>query len=180
MGLITPEIVATATAAIDSLMLPAEQGGLGKHCTLLFPPKAERCPNCGWDSPNKRSNNRYKAGGPQPFPTGTTCPVCMGRGTLDTPVSQDIVFLCNWNPRTWATLPGINPANFNAQVPGGAVQTKGFLSDLPAVLQSRRVVIESPVEALRRYTFALDGEPVDTSNIIQGRYFYAVWRRAAQ
>jgi hypothetical protein len=74
VAFITPDIVATATAALDALMLPFEQGGLGKHCTLLYPPKTVRCPNCGWDAGNQRSNNRYKAGGPQSFPGGSTDP----------------------------------------------------------------------------------------------------------
>lgn len=164
--------------AIDSLMAPAEEGGLGKHCRLIFEPKKNKCPNCGWDAANKRSNNHYRPGGPQPFPDGSLCPVCMGKGVIETEVSQTIVMLCNWNAKSWLSMPGIDLSNVNLQLPGGAVQTKGFVRDMERVLQSRKMVIDTPNEGLRRYLFTLEGEPITPGNIIQGRYFIALWKRA--
>jgi hypothetical protein len=176
--LITAAIRQTAEAALDSLMAPAEAGGLGKHCTLAFPPVRVRCPNCGWDNANRRSNSRYKSGGPQPFPVGGLCPVCNGKGSIDTPVTQDIVLLCNWNPKEWVRLPNFDPSNVNIQIPGGMLQTKGFLADVPRILQSRKLLVETAIQGIVNYTYELDGEPVDSGNIIQGRYFYAMWKRA--
>lgn len=178
MGLITPDIIATAATAIDSLMADQANGGLGKHCTLLLPPVRVRCPNCKFDVPNKRSANRYNGTGPQPFPYGGLCPVCMGKGTIDTPVTHDIVMSVNWNIQTWVAVPGINQSNFNIQDLGGQCQTKGFLTSLPVVLQSRRMILESAIKGIDKYVYVLAGEPIDAGNIIQGRYFYAVWKAA--
>lgn len=178
MGLISDEIRSTAAAALDSLLAPAEEGGLGKHCDLLFEPRRVRCPNCYWSAAEGRSSNHYKPGGPQPFPDGGLCPVCVGKGVLLTPVRQDIVLLCNWNPRTWVALPGMNPANVNVEVPGGMLQAKGFMKDLPRVLQARKMVVQKPIEGINQYVYALDGEPIDPGNILPGRYFLSMWRRA--
>lgn len=177
MGLISDEIRATAQNAIDALMAPVEDGGLGKHCRLLFDSKKTKCPNCGFDAANKRSNNHYKPGGPQPFPDGSLCPVCMGKGVTEIPVTRDIIMLCNWNAKSWLPMPGIDLSNLNLQMPNGAVQTKGWIWDLPYVLQSRRAIIDVNVEAMRRYTFTLAGEPITPGNIIQGRYFVTLWKR---
>jgi hypothetical protein len=178
VGLISDDIRKTAADAIDALMAPAEEGGLGKHCKLVFDPKKTRCPNCFWDAANNRSANHYRPGGPLPFPNGGLCPVCMGKGFTETEVSRPLVLLCNWNPKTWLALPGVNPSTVNLEVPGGAVQTKGMATDLQAVLQSRKLVLDTPLEGVRRYLFTLAGEPFSPGNIIQGRYFYAVWTRA--
>jgi hypothetical protein len=176
MGLISDAIRATAAAALDSLQAPQEEGGLGKHCRLVFEPRQTKCPNCGWDTQNKTSNNKYKPGGPQPFPNGTICPVCMGKGVLVTPVTKDVVFLCNWNVKTWIALPNLD-GGINLQIPFGAVQTKGFTKDVNDVLASRRMIMDTPVEGIRQYIYELHGEPIFPGNIIQGRYFFAIWKR---
>lgn len=177
MGLISDSIRATSKQALDLLMASEAEGGLGKTCQLVFEPKKTFCPNCLYDSQNKRSSGRYKAGGSTSFPFGTLCPVCMGKGTLDEPVHQSIVLLCNWNPKTWILLSGMDQS-VRLEAPGGRVQTKGKLQDLPAVLQSRRVILQSDLEGVKRYLFELDGEPADIGNIIQGAYFVAMWKRA--
>lgn len=179
-GLISDEIRAVAAAALDSLQAPPEQGGLGKHCRLIYDPKQTKCPNCGWDAANKTSNNKYKPGGPQPFPNGSICPVCMGKGVLLTPVTKPVVFLCNWNAKTWLPVPNIDPATINLQIPYGAVQTKGFVKDLDDVLTARKMIVDTNIEALRRYVYVLQGEPTLPGNIIQGRYFFAIWKRSGE
>lgn len=178
-GLISADIRATAAAALDSLMAPQENGGLGKHCKLLFDPKRTKCPNCYWDQQNQRSANHYRPGGPQPFPDGSLCPVCLGKGVIEQEVSQDIVMLCNFNPRTWLVLPGLDPSTINLQIPGGAVQTKGWMTDMEKVLQSRRMILDFPNQGIHRYLYELAGEPVSPGNIVQGKYFVALWRRTA-
>lgn len=177
MGLISDQIRETARKAIDALMAPQEEGGLGKRCRLHFEARKLKCPNCGWDAANKRSNNVYRTGGPQPFPNGSLCPTCMGKGVLETPVTKTIVMLCNWNAKTWVAIPNLDLSNVNLQVPGGAVQTKGMVEDLDDVLQSRRMTIETTVAALRGQQFVLEGQPGEPGNIIQGEYFMAVWTR---
>lgn len=180
MGLITDAIRIQASNAIDSLQASSENGGLGKDCLLIFDPKRVRCSNCVYDSLNKCSANRYLPGGPQPFPLNSLCPICNGKGTLDTPVTKPIVLLLNWAPKTWLAMPNMDMANVNIEVPGGACQAKGFMTDLPNVLQSRKMVIETAITGIKQYIYVLAGEPIDPSNIVQGRYFMSIWKRAPQ
>lgn len=146
---------------------------LGKDCRLLYPSVQEDCPNCIYDPIANRSTGRYQTGGPQPFPQGTICPVCRGVGKLVSDTSEIIRMLCQWNPKNYELLAG------NIQVPNSVVQTKGYLSDMPKVLKARKMVLETSIEGYQRYTFELWGEPIDQGNIIQGRYFVALWRRVA-
>ena len=53
---------------------------LGKTCQLVYPPKRTQCPNCFLDPRSGRSTNRYRSGGPVPFPNNTICPWCAGEG----------------------------------------------------------------------------------------------------
>jgi hypothetical protein len=168
-----PAIIAkirpAAQEAIDGLLQ-----GLGKDCQLVFPGKPDFCPNCVWDPTAKRSSGRAKAGAAQPFAWGTPCPVCKGLGRLaDTgEILQPVKLLISWDPAKWWVKPPVN-----IQVPAGMMQTKGFLTDLPRVLQSRILIAELPIEPVRKYRFQLAGEPIDPGNILQARYFVVNWTR---
>ena len=72
---------------------------LGQVVTLKLPPKVDSCPNCFWDSQNKRSSNRYDSSNPNTlngplhkiFVNGTPCPICSGRGVLRTANDVEII-----------------------------------------------------------------------------------------
>lgn len=164
---ITDEIRTIASNAIDDLI-----DQLGKDCRLLYPSVKIDCPNCIFDPTTNRSSGRYQTDGPRPFSQGTICPVCRGNGLLDSEHTETIRMLCTWNPKEFTLLAG------NIQVPYSMVQTKGYLTDLPKILQSRKMTLELPIEPYIRYNFDLWGEPIDQGNIIQGRYFVAVWKRS--
>lgn len=154
-----------AADAIDDLI-----DQLGKEVTLTYPSVTIDCPNCVFDPTTQRSAGIYKPGGPRPFNRGTICPVCRGTGRLANQVTGKVKLLCHWDVK-----------NFNFPLdtiatPYSLVQTKGYMSDLPKILQSRRIVLQPP-ETNLSYTFELWGEPIDAGNIVPGRYFTAIWRR---
>jgi hypothetical protein len=39
------------------------------------------------------------------------------------------------------------------------------------------MIMDTPVEGIRQYIYELHGEPIFPGNIIQGRYFFAIWKR---
>lgn len=166
---LTEDIRQIAKDAIDDLI-----DQLGKNCRLIYPSVETDCPNCIYDPTTNRSSGRYQAAGPRPFPNGTICPVCRGAGKLSADSSEVIKMLCQWNPRNYQQLPG------NIQVPNSVLQTKGYLTDMPKVMRSRKMVLEIDIEQYNRFTFELWGEPIDQGNIIQGRYFIALWKRVGQ
>lgn len=164
---ITPQIRKIAADAIDDLI-----DQLGKDCLLQYDALKIDCPNCIYDISTNRSTNKYQIGGPRPFPTGTLCPVCKGVGTLNSTHTDTVRMLCQWNPRKFNILPG------NLEVPNSWVQTKGYMTDLPKIMQSKKMIIELPITPYIRATFNLWGDPIDAGNIIQGRYFIALWKQS--
>lgn len=163
---ISPKIRKIAQDGIDDLI-----DQLGKDCLLVYPSVQEDCPNCVFDPTTGRSSGVYKTGGPRPFPRGSICPVCRGKGTIDSDHTDVIRLLCTWNPKQFVMLAG------NIERPYSVLQTKGYMTDVPKIIQARRLIVQLPIEPYVRATFELMSEPIDPGNIIQGRYFIALWKQ---
>lgn len=168
---LTPEIRQIAQDGIDDLI-----DQLGKECKLLYPPITTPCPNCVYDPVQKKSTGKYKSGGPFPFTVGT-CQVCRGLGMLtSTPNDGNddkIIVLCEWNPRKFINFPG------GIQIPRGALQTKGYLTEVGKVFRARRIQVQLAIAPYRTYIYNLVSEPIDPSNIVPNRYFVCLWEREA-
>lgn len=165
---ITPAIRRLAANAIDTMI-----GELGKDCLLFLPPEKRKCPNCYFDSIQGKSSGKYNGDGPKPF-TRPPCPVCRGSGfDPDVMVNTVVVrFLIEWNPKSFLTIqPGI-------QFPQGTVQTKGFVTDLPLVMQSEKIIIDYHNAKFSSHEFVKKGEPIIQGNIVPSRYFVAFWERS--
>jgi hypothetical protein len=165
---LSADVKAIAQQAIDDL-----HNELGKDCRLVYPSRMVPCANCVFDPIGKKSSNFYLNGGPAPFQNGTLCPMCDGNGLIAQEVTEVVRMLVAWSPRHWF----IQKMPTNVQSPAGLIQTKGFYADVPKILQARQMILETPLEPSVRYRFFLESEPIDASNIIQGRYFVALWRR---
>jgi hypothetical protein len=135
----------------------------GKTCKLVYPPKYVPCSNCEFGT--------YKTGGPMPFTFGL-CPMCNSNGTKAEEVSENVILLINWRPSIWE-YPILNT---NIVKPNNSIETKGFMSDLPKILQCDHLVILN-VDGYKHFKFKLNGEPVDQGSVVQARYFKALWNR---
>ncbi len=165
-------IKATIQDALDDLLVNGAEGGLGKTCLLVYPPRYIRCENCVLDPNSGRSVGRWRHGGPMPF-SASRCPMCQGEGRKAEEVSEEMTLLCNWDARKFVTpIP-----NVQLRAPYSLVETKGYLKDLPKLIKCDHMVFQIPVSPIVRQRFKLVGEPSDRSNIIQARYFVAVWER---
>lgn len=164
---ITDEIRNIAGDAITDLI-----DQLGKTCSLIYPPTYESCGNCLFDSIGNKSSNHWRNGGPLPFPNGSMCPYCSGVGQHARELTKDIVVLITAPPKEFLkNLPS------NLHVPDGIIMTKGKIADLPDVLQSRKMISQKNIQNIMKMTYELFGEPIDTNNIAQGKFWSAYWRR---
>lgn len=169
---LTPALKGVITTALDDLITE-----LGKDCRLYYPPRWNACENCVYDPIGNKSSNYWLTGGPLPFPSGSTCPLCDGVGRRAEEVTEDITMLCAWEPRKF-----FHPIkHLDIRAPFSILQTKGYIDpDLPKVLRAESLVFQTGIEGILRKKYVLMGQPGDASNIIQGRYFIATWEQLKQ
>lgn len=70
----------------------------GRDVIIHKQPLIQDCPNCGWNNVRKASDRIYNTSNPNPlgqlnipFPNGRGCPVCRGKGKLNTPQNETII-----------------------------------------------------------------------------------------
>lgn len=168
------DIKRVITDALDDLLANEKDGGLGKTCRLVYPPRSVPC-NCVKDPVGGKHANRPVGGAPVPFTATQPCPVCNGEGRREDEVSEEITLKCNWEMKKFF----FPVRNLELRVPHSVVEVKGYLKDLPKIMKCDHLVLNLPVEPYLRQKFTLAGEPGDPSNIVQGRYFVAALERMA-
>lgn len=143
----------------------------GKPCKLIYESTETSCPNCIIDPKTKESTNRYKTGGPIPFPKGEICPVCEGRGRIQGTATSDLIIMSiDWTAKTWVNM------GQPVKLPAGTVMTRGFYTDLPKVLRADYVFLDINNNYLNSQ-YKLWGEPYIPGFTVKNRYFIAYWQR---
>ena len=141
-----------------------------RPCTIYYLPTIVAC-NCEQD---------INAGGPQPAwdngaqnnsgPLG--CPLCGGTGKISQENKEIIKFVLEFNPRhfdpVWKSQ--------LTRIPTGAVQIKGFLTDVPKLMKAQ--YLRTDLQQYSEYKFTLAQEPVSVEKILQSRYFTSLWGRS--
>jgi hypothetical protein len=139
----------------------------GRPCTLVYPARMTPCENCVYDTVTQLSSNRWRSGGPIPFPNSTACPQCNGKGFAATEVSETLTFICETDPKKF-----IAPFNKLAlTVPAGYLQIKGRLTDIPKVERAEFLLYQID----KRYVRV--GEALDHFNLVPNRYFHCLFER---
>jgi hypothetical protein len=162
------EVLAIYRWSVESLIAQ-----WGKVCRLVYPARWTPCPNCVWDAVGNKSSNRWKTGGPMPFPNGQTCPLCNGAGRRAEEVSEEVKLLCAWDPRNF-----FYPApTVDLRSPYAVIQTKGHITDLPKFLRADHLVFQLPLSGYGPQNYKLLDAPADRANILQNQYCLATWER---
>lgn len=143
---------------------------LGKDCTLVYPPKVSRCPNCYIDPRTGRSNNRYKAGGPRSFPNGTICPWCGGAGKSQKEATENVKLRIYWSPKEWKDL-GVDIDSSD-----GMAQVIGYMTDLPKIEKAQYIILNKEVQGYTRFSCQRFGEATPWG-FRQNRYFIQFVKR---
>ncbi len=162
---LTPGILATTKTVLDDLIQE-----LGKDCRLVYPPKLEPCTVC----------SGAETHGPHhgPAPEGWACVACGNTGTRAVEQTETVRMLIATSPETWFYRPRpFTQVPAGAEVPGGVLQTKCHLSLRPKLVKAQKMILQPEQLPAISWAYALDGDPVDVSNIIKNYYCVAVWRR---
>lgn len=164
-----PGIQAQMQAALDGYMNNIG----GRPCILYYPPTPQPLPAGYSENPIADFPNSYaSAGNPQWGNTLQGQSVYGGGNNFRMVESSGIVTMLVYD----------KPSVFNRifpvgeRHPEGSIMTRGFVSDLPNILNAVRM--ETYLVGLTHYNFKLDGEPRFPGKIVPNRYFYAMWMRA--
>lgn len=138
-------------------------GETGSPTTLHFPANNSECPNCVYDSFNRRSSSIYKTGGDMPFENYTTCPMCGGTGRLTLPSTDAIRLRVYWETKSWIDI------GLTFEVPSGVAMVIGYMNDVIKYKRAERIQIGN-------YFCTKECEPVP-HGFRRDRYFIAYIRR---
>jgi len=129
---------------------------LGRKITLHLEPTIEDCPNCGFSSILKRSNNIYNSSNPNAlgplhkvFSDGQNCPVCGSRGVLKTPRSVEYT----------AT---IKKTFRDDQISSSWASIKNKLAKTNTVIDSYKDIIDCSHATIDEKMYKRLGDPVKT------------------
>lgn len=148
----------------------------GSPCKVVYTTTETVCPNCIINPRTGESTNRYKSGGPVPFSAGEVCPVCDGTGKIPgTEQTATLTMVIDWIPKPWMNIDATT--NNLIRIPAGMVSTRGFIADLPKIIQASYVILDS-TNPLLANEYQLYGQPYITGAITGDRYFIAVWKKS--
>lgn len=113
------KIVTPAIRKVYKDLIKQVVADLNKPIIVFLAPEAVDCPNCYWDTINRKSSGQFDVGFVAPVVIfGNTispisfnrsrCPVCFGEGQLTSEVTRNLKALVKWNPSSaedFETLP---------------------------------------------------------------------------
>lgn len=140
---------------------------IGSSFTLFYPYLRTMCINCN-------GGFQYNGNGPIIFTTGSPCPYCGGTNFTETEPNPDtITMLCYDNPRDF-----IKYGEFNVNIPDGALQTRGLMSDLNKVQRCNRMVRNS-IQGIQIMSYIKLGE-AHPMGFRDNMEFSQNWKRGSQ
>lgn len=154
---ITSDIKDIATKALNDLI-----SQLGKNCKLVYPAEPQPCTSCS-------DKSHYPWGGEGTL-SSVLCPTCNNKGVIYQEVSETVKFLLTWTPRDFTQH------DLNIRMGDGYLQTKGFIHDFAKVKRCDHMIIQTDINNIVEYKYRLVGHPIDSNNIVQNKYFVAIWK----
>lgn len=82
----------------------------------------------------------------------------------------DIKLKVYWDQKNWVNVGG------NMVIPDGSIQTIGFMTDLPKVLQAKALLVHKDIKDYKELRFERMGEHIPMG-LRQNRYFGCMWKR---
>jgi hypothetical protein len=74
------------------------------------------------------------------------------------------------DPKTWINVTG------NIVVPDGTIQTVGYMSDLPKIMQAKAIIVHDAIKEYKELRYQRMGEYTPTGFKLD-RYFSCFWKR---
>ena len=157
---------------IDALI---EEGACSVPCTLDYGiSKTVACGNCIYNPIGNKSSNRYKSGGPVPFPNGQTCPMCNGSGRIGNIETEDVDLIVIMDYKKWLDFGNAN-AN-TSQTPAGNAQTISGVETYAQIKRARTALLSTNLSNYEKHKFQRAGEP-NICGIGDKQYVITMWER---
>ena len=115
--------------------------------------KYENCQNCLYDPIGQKSSNKYQSGGPVPFPFGSICPVCDGRGKRGVETTETIYVMVIWDYKDFFNVGTVNTGS------NDMIQILTFDENTPKIKKTNEITIDVDKAGYGRHRFAKAGEP---------------------
>lgn len=147
----------------DSLTVP---------CTLVYgDSKWTMCPNCTYSPVLGRSAGLYTSGGPEPFPDGSVCPYCNGKGKVADAAEESVSLAVIFGKSEWKT----QLMDTTQKQPKFDAQTLSSLSGTyKKIKRAKYLILDSDISDEVREKFTLDGEPIPCG-FGDNRYILCNW-----
>lgn len=164
-GIISQQFKEIYRQAIDALL---EDNALTIPCTIKYgSTKPIYCDNCEMDPIANRSSNIYNNTGPNPFEDNTICPVCLGKGFINSNNTETIYMAVLFNGAGW-----LQWGSKTVQIPDGMAQSI-CKSELSSRIKNADSIIFNGDES-NIYTLAGDPELVGLGDT---NYAITMWKR---
>ena len=173
-NIITPEFKNIFNDAIDHIV---SNQGLTIPCILKYygqnanETKLLYCYNCIFDPISQLSANTYNRTGPNSFPDGSICPVCMGNGTINSDFSEKIMLACIFDSKYF-----LNWSSKSLNISTGYMQTICLSSLLSKIRNANELVIDSSIAQYGNYKYDRAGDP-EIAGLGSDRYIITMWKR---
>lgn len=172
-NIISAELKSLYDNAIDAIV---NEGGLAVPCGLSYSGQQIQnfCNNCVYDPITKLSANIYNGTGPNYFPDGSVCPVCMGNGTTDTDtlVNTSTVYLAViLNPKDFFPI-----SNQIANITDGYIQTICNIQLAPQLRNAVGLTLLTDINNYGNYEYERSSDPTP-AGFGSHRYIITMWKR---
>jgi len=158
--------------AIDTIL---EQGSLTVKCKLIYSSsiiEASLCNNCIFDSISLLSSNIYNNTGPQPFPEFGVCPVCLGKGTIESKNKEEIIPLAVIFDSKYF----LNYNSKSINITTGMVQTLCKMEIINKIRNADEIIFDTNIENYGNYVYQRYGDP-EPCGLGDNRYIATLWIR---
>lgn len=164
-----PNLLPTEIRQIAHDYLVALFEALKKPCKLVYPPKMIPCSACTPDATGKKSSGFWKDG----TRIRGVCSYCGGNYFKAQEVSESVFFLTQVDTKKFEKFPFEVPL----RDPGGLLQIKGYMEDLPKVLKCEYLIHDLNMQPFIEQRYKMVGEPISPSNIVKNVFFVALFER---
>ena len=170
-GIISTELKNIFNNAIDSLL---EDNALTLPCKIIYNNQINQthCTNCIFDNISLLSSNIYNGTGPNPFPEGSVCPVCLGLGSIHNGSSSENIYLAFIFDSKYFL--NINSKVIN--IPDGSIQSLCNISLLTKLKNAQEIVFDNNLNNIGHFKYerASDPEPLGFGD---NRYIITLWKK---
>lgn len=172
-NIISNELKTLYDNAIDAVV---NEGGLAVPCGLSYAGQQVQnfCGNCVYDPISKLSSNIYNGTGPNPFPDGSVCPVCMGNGTTDTDTAVDtttVYLAVILTPKDFFPI-----SNQIVNLPEGSIQTICHVKLAPQLRNAVGLTLLTDIDDYGNYEYERSSDPTP-AGFGSHRYIITMWKR---